>query len=208
MQPMKRIVTCLALAGPLWAAGETRANDSIYTDLVPDQCQTLAADEMGSSQRCTGLKGIPVYLKEGDLRQSVLFGPIDRELVESGFESYTAFNRVNDKIEWRRNDKGTAFATILRWFIEHPGPDGASTPESTGQVLVISRVADASYTGSCFVGMVDAKANADANTLARQVADEQAATFDCGMQPPKWYGKRGTLTSDRSFSWPEGYIVD
>lgn len=136
------------------------------------------------------------------------FGKVDRELIEGAFESFSAFNRVNTKIEWRLNGTGTPVAAILRWFIENPGPSGSPSPESTGQVLVISRVGTAAYPGSCFVGMVDAKATADANRVARQVADDIADTFDCGMQPPEWYGKRGDLTSERTFSWPEGYVVD
>lgn len=163
---------------------------------------------MGVSLKCDGYGEFPVYFKEGDLRQSVIFGKVDRELIEVAFESFSAFNRVNAKIEWRLNGAGTPVAAILRWFIENPGPSGSPSPESTGQVLVISRVGTAAYPGSCFVGMVDAKATADANRVARQVADDIADTFDCGMQPPEWYGKRGDLTSERTFSWPEGYVVD
>ncbi len=196
------ILTVLTLAGP------APANDSTYTDLDLDACQTLAEDPMGVSLKCDGYGEFPVYFKEGDLRQSVIFGQVDRELIESAFESFSAFNRVNTKIEWRLNGAGKPVAAILRWFIENPGPSGSPSPESTGQVLVISRVGTAAYPGSCFVGMVDAKVTADANLVARQVADDVAEKFDCGMQPPKWYGKRGELTSDRTFSWPEGYIVD
>lgn len=163
---------------------------------------------MSVSLKCDGYGEFPVYFKEGDLRQSVIFGKVDRELIEGAFESFSAFNRVNTKIEWRLNGAGTPVAAILRWFIENPGPSGSPSPESTGQALVISRVGTAAYPGSCFVGMVDAKATADANRVARQVADDIADTFDCGMQPPEWYGKRGDLTSERTFSWPEGYVVD
>ena len=56
--------------------------------------------------------------------------------------------------------------------------------------------------------MVDAKANAKANELARQVADDEAADFACGMNEPRWVGTRGDLASDRTFSWPEGYVVE
>ncbi|KPF57243.1 hypothetical protein IP85_14380 [Rhizobium sp. AAP116] len=196
------LLTVLTLASP------APANDSSYTDLDLDACETLAEDPMGVSLKCDGYGEFPVYFKEGDLRQSVIFGKVDRELIEGAFESFSAFNRVNTKIEWRLNGTGTPVAAILRWFIENPGPSGSPSPESTGQVLVISRVGTAAYPGSCFVGMVDAKATADANRVARQVADDIADTFDCGMQPPEWYGKRGDLTSERTFSWPEGYVVD
>ncbi len=198
-----QILGCLALI-----AAPAHAAESVYTDLNLDACETLAEDPMGVSLKCKGYKNFPVYFKEGDLRQSVLFGQIDQELIDGAFESFAAFNRVNTKIEWRLDAKGRPFAAILRWFIENPGPSGSPSPESTGQVLVISRVGTSVYPGSCFVGMVDAKTTADANQLARRVADDVAGVFDCGMQPPEWYGKRGPLSSERTFSWPEGYVVD
>ena len=196
------------LASLALLASPGHASESTYTELNLDACETLAEDPMGVSLKCAGYGEFPVYFKEGDLRQSVIFGKVDGELIEGAFESFSAFNRVNTKIEWRLDGAGKPVAAILRWFIENPGPSGSPTPESTGQVLVISRVGTAAYPGSCFVGMVDARATADANRLARQVADEIAETFDCGMQPPKWYGKRGDLTSERTFSWPEGYVID
>ncbi|MDZ7873133.1 MAG: hypothetical protein U5N27_08185 [Rhizobium sp.] len=208
MSKKNGVMAGLSLLTVLTLASPAPANDSSYTDLDLDACETLAEDPMGVSLKCDGYGEFPVYFKEGDLRQSVIFGKVDRELIEGAFESFSAFNRVNTKIEWRLNGAGTPVAAILRWFIENPGPSGSPSPESTGQVLVISRVGTAAYPGSCFVGMVDAKATADANRVARQVADDIADTFDCGMQPPEWYGKRGDLTSERTFSWPEGYVVD
>ncbi|MDM7980636.1 MAG: hypothetical protein QUV71_09890 [Rhizobium sp.] len=208
MNKKNGVMAGLSLLTVLTLASPAPANDSSYTDLDLDACETLAEDPMGVSLKCNGYGEFPVYFKEGDLRQSVIFGKVDRELIEGAFESLSAFNRVNTKIEWRLNGAGTPVAAILRWFIENPGPSGSPSPESTGQVLVISRVGTAAYPGSCFVGMVDAKATADANRVARQVADDIADTFDCGMQPPEWYGKRGDLTSERTFSWPEGYVVD
>ncbi|WP_246780428.1 hypothetical protein [Rhizobium sp. AQ_MP] len=198
-----RMLGCLALL-----AAPAHAAESVYTDLDLDACETLAEDPMGVSLRCEGYQDYPVYFKEGDLRQSAIFGQIDQELIDGAFESFAAFNRVNTKVEWRLDASGRPFAAILRWFIENPGPSGSPSPESTGQVLVISRVGTSAYPGSCFVGMVDVKSTPKANELARRIADEVAGSFDCGMQPPEWYGKRGELTSDRTFSWPEGYVVD
>lgn len=184
------------------------ANDSVYTDLDLDNCQTLAEDPMGVSLKCKGYRGEPVYFKEGDLRQSVFYGRVDQELIDGGFESFSAFNHVNTKVEWRLGDDGKPFAAILRWFIDNPGPDGGSTRESRGEILVVSRVGTPDYGGSCMVALVDAKANPDANALARQMADDTASDFACGMQEPEWVDKRGDLVSDRTFSWPEGYVVE
>jgi hypothetical protein len=184
------------------------ANDSVYTDLDLDNCQTLSEDPMGVSLKCKGYRDYPVYFKEGDLRQSVFYGRVDQELVDGAFESFAAFNHINTKIEWRLDDAGKPFAAILRWFIDNPGSDGSSTRESRGEILVVSRVGTDAYGGSCMVALVDAKANRNANELARQWADETASDFACGMQEPEWAGKRGDLVSDRSFSWPEGYVVE
>lgn len=199
---MQVLLCLLPLAGPAQAA------ESVYTDLDLDACETLAEDMMGVSLKCEGYKDYPVYFKEGDLRQSVIFGKIDQVLIDGAYESFAAFNRVNTKIEWRLNESGEPVAAILRWFIENPGPSGSPSPESTGQVLVISRVGDAGFPASCFVAMVDAKANRNANELARQAAESDAADFACGMTEPQWIGKRGDLTSERTFSWPEGYVVE
>jgi hypothetical protein len=184
------------------------ANDSVYTDLDLDSCQTLAEDPMGVSLKCKGYRNYPVYFKEGDLRQSVFYGRVDQELIDGAFETFSAFNHINTKIEWRLDAAGKPFAAILRWFIDNPGPDGASNRKSRGEILVVSRVGTATYGGSCMVALVDAKANQDANELARQMADETAADFACGMQEPEWAGKRGNLVSERTFSWPEGYVVE
>lgn len=202
------------LAGLHWLAfvallsGPTLAQESVYTDLDLDACETLAEDVMGVSSKCEGYEDYPVYFKEGDIRQSVIFGQVDRELIDGGFESFAAFNHVNTKIEWRLDDGGRPFAAILRWFIDNPGPDGSSTRQGRGEILVVSKVATQGDGGSCFVAMVDAKANPKANELARQAADTEAADFACGMNEPRWIGKRGDLVSERTFSWPEGYVVE
>lgn len=190
------------LAAPAWSA------ESVYTDLDLDTCETLAEDPMGVLLQCEGYEDYPVHFKEGDLRQSVLYGRVDQELIDGAFESFAAFNHVNTKIEWRLNAQGTPFAAILRWFIDNPGPDGSSTRESRGEILVVSKVGTDADGGSCFVAMVDAKANGNANELARQAADSDAGDFACGMTEPQWIGKRGDLASERTFSWPEGYVVE
>ncbi len=184
------------------------ANESVYTDLDLDKCQTLAEDPMGVSLKCKGYRGEPVYFKEGDLRQSVFYGKVDKELIDDGFESFSAFNHINTKIEWRLDETGKPFAAILRWFIDNPGPDGASSRTTRGEILVVSRIGTANYGGSCMVALVDGKSNGNANELARQMADDTASDFACGMQEPEWVGKRGDLVSERTVSWPEGYVVE
>jgi hypothetical protein len=208
MKTTNKALMGLAITASLSIASPAPANDSAYTDLDLDACQTLAEDPMGVSLRCAGYGDFPVFFKESDLRQSVIFGAVDPELIDGAFESFEAFNHVNTKIEWRLDNRGRPVAAILRWFIDNPGPDGSSTKASRGEILVVSKVATENDVGSCFVALVDAKANANANLLARQAADAEAADFACGMTEPQWIGAHGDLVSERTFSWPEGYVVE
>ena len=43
--------------------------------------------------------------------------------------------------------------------------------------------------GTCQIGYVDARANPDANELARKIADEHAKGFQCGKDKPIVLGK-------------------
>ncbi len=111
------------------------------------------------------------------------------------WQSFGAFNSIGETIEWRL-DGGTPFATILRWTLDNPGPDGsAPSPASRGQVLVISTIDDGTGKPSCMAGLVDARANSNANELARQVADTVAVSFTCGTDTPAFHGKKGSLVS-------------
>ena len=195
-------VTTLGLAAP------AMANESVYTDLNLDRCQTIAADEMGASMKCRGYDDYPIYFSEGDLRQSVLYGPVRAELIEGAFASFAAFNHINTKVEWRLDASGKPFAAILRWFIENVGDTGMPTKEAEGQVLVIARVAQPEDGLSCVVGYVDALSNPKANELARQVADGEASDFACGFQEAMWIGKRGEKASEETHVWPEGLSVE
>ena len=180
------------------------ANDSRYTDVNFDACQKLYEDEVGVALKCEGLKNYPVYAKEGDLRQSVSYGPLNKAYIDGAFESFTPFNHTSGKIEWRLDPSGKPVSAILRYFIENANPDtGASDPKLAGQVLAISRVAQAEDGRSCVAGYVDALANPDANTLARKIADEIAPSFACGKQTPVYHGTRGPRAAEPGLYLPE-----
>lgn len=49
-----------------------------------------------------------------------------------------------------------------------------------GEVLVVSRVTSMT---TCHMAYIDALANPEGMALARRIADEQAATFDCSSEP-------------------------
>jgi hypothetical protein len=181
-------------------SGSAAAAESVYTKLDFDSCINLASDPQGGRLHCAGYGGYGVLFQEGDLRQAVQFGHVAGD---GAFESFGAFNRINDTIEWRFNEAGVPVAAILRWFLENMDPDtGVPTPQTTGQVLVISRVGQPGDAHSCVVGYVDAKANGNANVIARVVADTLATEFVCGGGQPLFHGERGNLATEPSRYYP------
>lgn len=182
----------LALAA-LMSAGLPAAAatiESAYTRFDADKCRHKPGTEVEDygSWSCPGYGGLKVRLSAGDQRMTVTFGRTadDDDLAAS--QSFPAFNSVyQGTVEWRlaRGADGRArpFATILRWNVrlagDEPGPRGRIT--STGRVLVVTRLGPG---GTCHVGYVDARANPDANALARAIADEAARSFACGKDKP------------------------
>lgn len=204
---MKKHVCILASIALMTAVPHTaRANDSVYTDLDTDHCKTLStADEPGGGivLMCKGNTDYPVYYKEGDLRQAILYGKVNAAYIEGTFETFGAFNYTGGKIEWRLDKTGKPVAAIQRWFISNSGAmEPGPAPADTGQVLVISKVAGTDGMG-CVVGYVDALSNPEPNLLARQVADTNAEGFICAADTAAFHGTRGPLATDPTHSFPQ-----
>ncbi|RFZ86375.1 hypothetical protein D0Y60_17545 [Shinella sp. WSJ-2] len=180
-----------------------KANESVYTDRDLDACKTISGEEEGGSVDllCSGYKDFAVYFKEGDLRQSIAYGPVSDAYIAKAFETFGPFNHTGAKIEWRLGAGGTPVATIVRWFVADPETTGEADARY-GQVLVVSTVATKDNPTSCVVGYVDALENKDANALARAVADDEVAGFACGVNEPQWHGKRGKLAGEPSRTLP------
>lgn len=145
---------------------------SAYTDLNLDECLLLEADDFGASWSCPGYKGYPLLVQEGDLRFALRYG-FDADESSTGFQTLPPFNSLGAKLEWRlSNALGRWFpiATIVRYHTAHP-----ETGEDFGQVLVVTQIQQGN---SCHIAYVDARANKDANELARAAADK-AGNFDC-----------------------------
>jgi hypothetical protein len=188
---------------------QASANSSAYTKLDLDHCKSLSKDELGGTLKCKGYKSYPAYFTEGDLRQSMRYGPAADDLIEGSFESFGAFNTVNKTIEWRLDETGKPIAAIQRWFIDNPDPaTGVPTPANAGQVLVISRVAQQDDGLSCVVGYVDALANKNANVMAQEIADSQTRDFACGLAEPMWAGVRGPKSAEPMRSLPDRLKVE
>lgn len=187
-------VVMLAIAAALQGAAVRAEGEiaSVYSKLDFDTgCVQLLSEESGGRFSCAGLGGYGVLFSEGDLRQSVFFGNVGEWYGKGAWESFSAFNRANDTIEWRLRD-GVPYATILRWFIENANPEtGAPDKRSEGQVLVISKVGQPGIGEACVVGYVDALATPDPNEVARRVADTLADSFTCRVDEPDYAGEPG-----------------
>ncbi len=124
----------------------------------------------------------------------VTYGPWKKNDIALS-QTLPGFNDVYDgTVEWRieksADGRSRPFATILRWNVVSPDDrEKATGPiRSTGRVLVVTRLGP---DGVCHVGYVDARANPDANELARKLADEHARTFRCGKDKRIVAGKTG-----------------
>jgi hypothetical protein len=160
---------------------------SVYTSLDLKNCETLKTDPDGTSYRCEGLPGVPIYFAEGDDRTFLSAGAtLDKG--KAATQTLKSFNSIFARpasratIEWRfviKERRKVPYATIVRYFTQ--------SDTAKGQVLVVSRVADG---GSCHIAYIDATANLDAIVLARKIADERAPNFDCARQASV-EGRRG-----------------
>lgn len=160
-------------AAALLCGGAYGANESVYTKLNSPavRCKTLEqnVDEGGwIVEECPGHGGIKVYVAESDLRMSVGYGWNGRA-ERAMSQSFPAFNHVGENLEWRLKG-GKPVATILRWHIDG-GPD---MPK--GDVLVVTQLEEGNQ---CWIAMVSANKNKNANELARQAADELTGTVTC-----------------------------
>ncbi|MEM8837270.1 MAG: hypothetical protein AAGE89_04195 [Pseudomonadota bacterium] len=158
--------------------------------------------EVGGTFHCRGFRDYPIILKVGDLRESVQYGKIRQDLIDTAWESFAQWNVLNPTTEWRvEGDRPVA--AIQRFFIENPDKDGnAPAAQDRGQVLVVSLVATEDNNGTgCVVGYVDARANTNANVLARELADTVKPDHDCSIDPI-FHAKRGPLSGTPSRSFP------
>jgi len=193
--------------GSAFAASYTSSYSDLKLDRCPivEEESEIGFVQM----RCEGKYGYDVYATEADLRLYLTFRqkgaplvikeafdeeevgvdvvPTDEIEIEAVGEEYVPtgahpigetippFNQLGPKIEWRvaRGSASEPFATIVRYYYHKALDDGGY---GTGQVLVVSRFRDGD---SCHVAYVDALANANANVMARDVADTHATGGEC-----------------------------
>lgn len=171
------------------------AAESAYTRLDVDACRQVIVEANRVEPNaewfeatCPGYGGLPVYYTEIDLRVRIAYGTSDMGKAQL-WGSFSGFNYAHHTIEWRLGRDGAPFATIHRWFVS--GNDGGADR----QVLMIHKIAQPGMPG-CTVGMIDATVNADANVLARDIADGVVRDFACGRDRAQWYGGIDGRTPD------------
>lgn len=156
-------------ASPAAAQAETMTGlASTYTAFDLDKCQLVSeqAEEGTSAEwRCAGFGDVSLIVEEGDGRFDVDVG-----VRNEAFETIGAFNSLGDNVEWRLKD-GKPFAVIFRYL--------DATEEAAGRtVLAVEKVGTAAAPG-CRVAQVAGDVP-DANQVARDIADTNAADFACG----------------------------
>ena len=129
-------------------------------------------EEFGQRWRCPGVGGVDVFVHYEDARDYLAYGRRGKQ--ESNVFGLAPIGGVRETMEWRsrKDAKGKLqpFATISRMAFENDKVDKADW----WSLLIVTRLASP-LKNSCVVGYVDARANSDANELARRVADSWAA---------------------------------
>ncbi len=162
----------LALALLAAAAAAAQPATSVYTALDLDSCEVLEIVEEGESvrQRCPGFGGVPLFVSAGDGRFDV-----DAGIDNGEWESLAAFNAPGGRIEWRLRG-GRPFAIIFRLTTVVPGQRATSA-------LMVETIGQAGRPG-CQIASIDG-AVANANAVARAIADRRAGAFRCGTDRPE-----------------------
>ncbi|WP_374407807.1 hypothetical protein [Pelagerythrobacter sp.] len=170
--PVKRATPAV---GATDTPAETGGYASVYSDFDLAACRVTAEQPEGTGvdYACPGREGIPLFAHHGDGRFDLDAGVDGEEFMTIG-----AFNEIADRIEWRTND-GTPFAVIFRYRDVAPGSAGRT-------VLAIEKIGRAGAPG-CRVAQI-AGDTADANRVAREIADTRAAAFRCGTDEARIVG--------------------
>jgi hypothetical protein len=166
------ILLLAALATPSLA----QAVAKIDTELTKGRCRFIADDgEVGdyALNRCPGLAGAQVetVAGAGNVALSFRYG---RKLVKDVVREWS----IGSKLEWRgtRNAKGfTPHASIVQLIVMDRDTMDRDKPEKHNVWAVIRM----EPRNACLMAVIDASANPDALTLARNIADAEAPNTAC-----------------------------
>jgi hypothetical protein len=186
------ILALLGTVGGLFCQANAQTIGSSYTSTAPKDCRTIGKPSKldGSTTRlCPGKSGLVVLISEADLRETVSVGRTRAAAAREPAAQvwFGPFNSTTDRVEWRQRD-GKPFAIIQRWHIaDNADPDKDGRPIAK-PMLAVTRLPPG---GVCHVAYIDVTANANANELARQAADQFARNFKCGKDELKVVGAPG-----------------
>ena len=150
-------------------------NDSIDSEYTPldSECQTIELDEETgySTQSCPGYNNIPVFIHQSDGFHFISIGEKRNE--DLGIIDSNLFGHLGDKLEWRLRDN-RPLAAIYRHYIIYLN----NAPKPIDSMLVVRKISE--NVASCTMGVVDSNVP-NANEVARRIADEKTAEFECGV---------------------------
>jgi len=180
---LRAIPVSAALLGTALFAFPAAAQESVYTSL--DLAACAAMPERGGGPRawlCDGHAGLAVLAIEADGHFYVSYGFVP-DAEPAIYQTPEPANAINDVLEWRLDETGEPVAAILRYFVTGTGPLGGE-----GEILVVTKV----QSPACQIAWIDARAVADANELARRVADLVPQGFACDSgNAPLMFGYDG-----------------
>src|SRR5205085_8364696 len=197
--PLRRwpIAFVLVLGWPAGASAQSPQDAvSAYTSTAPQDCRSerprrRQIPEDGGTRICPGIHGFVVVVSENDLRETVSVGR-NRALADkepAAKKWFGPFSSAATTVEWRsRRSASRPFAIIQRWSLaDNNDLDKDGRPRDK-QMLVVTRLPPRAV---CHVAYVDVAANANANDLARQAADQMPRNFDCAKDKVQIVGAPG-----------------
>jgi hypothetical protein len=170
-----------ALAGVAQpTSASTIRQKGIVTPIELKTCKRMGKPADGARWLCPGITGFPVFVAEDDLRVFVSVGT-KPEARAAASQTLGAFNDIfrgkqaRAMLEWRTGGggaDGTPRAVIIKYYTNLEG--------RRGEVVVVVKVNERE---ACHAAYFDALANAEAISMARQWADDEAPKFTCGGKP-------------------------
>lgn len=172
---------------------------STYTSTAEQDCRSerprrKPAPEDGGTRECPGTHGFVVVVSENDLRETVSVGR-NRALADkepAARKWFGPFSSSATTVEWRsRRSASRPFAIIQRWSLADDNDLDKDGRPRDKQMLVVTRLPPRAV---CHIAYVDVAANANANDLARQAADQMPRNFDCAKDKVQIVGTAGRAT--------------
>jgi hypothetical protein len=186
----RRAILVVLLLGAATVA-RADAAESAVTELSGGRCRFIADDgEVGdyALKRCPGRGGATVFTEAGPARVSLSF-----RWGKHHSDNVVAGSSLGKTLEWRGSKERKRFAphaAIVRVIVRDDDSE-VDGKFKTYDVLVVLRIGRRE---ACLMAVIDEAANAEAASLARRTADEDARSFVCNRDRPKVLGQPSRWT--------------